>query len=188
MHNTYGFLEPASFFDSLHLTPSKPNQISQLNHSTVDLTMSSQTPPFYSIFFKYIDPLICLSGALTTLFLPHFFLDSYFSHPTITPEVSLLLNICAGFFASTLLLQLVLLRLQPIDVRVWKALQGAILVQDLAVIGAFLKVAAEEGRLGFWTWRLAEWGNLLVVGGVGTIRAAFLFGIGMDGGKGGKAR
>lgn len=149
--------------------------------------MPSLIPSFYKTFFLYLDPLICASGILTTLLLPKTFLNSFFSHPTITPETTLLLQINAGFFASTLLLQLVLLRLQPTDLRVWKTLQAAILVQDLAVIAAFFWVAGKEGRAGVGMWRVAEWGNLVILGVVGGIRGAFLLGIGLEG-KEGKRR
>ncbi|KAK5168916.1 uncharacterized protein LTR77_006225 [Saxophila tyrrhenica] len=106
-------------------------------------------PPSYHFIFTTLDPLLATGGLLTTLFLPNTFLESYFPHPTISPETRFTLDANAGFFASTLALQIVLLRIRPNDVGVWKTLQAAIALQDLAFLGLAVVRGAFVAGLGF---------------------------------------
>lgn len=143
----------------------------------------STIPSPYRTFFTILDPVLATSGLLTTWLLPTTFLKSYFPHPVVTPETRFALDANAGFFASDIVLQVVLLRIRPNDVGVWKAVQAAVLLQDIAILLGFVRVAGEQGRLSPGTWSLMEWGNLLILVAVATIRLAFVAGVGLKGVK-----
>ncbi|KIW33772.1 uncharacterized protein PV07_00596 [Cladophialophora immunda] len=152
--------------------------------------MSSSTiPAFYRVFFSTVDPLIALSGALTQLLAPRTLLTLYNgSSATLPPaiETTALLDSGAGYLLSTMLLQLVLLRLRPADRAVWRCLEAAILVQDVAVVAAVARALDAQHRLAWpLLLRPGEWANLAILAGVGALRAAFLLGVGMGGGGGG---
>ena len=144
------------------------------------MTTPTPIPPLYRTFFTTLDPLLATSGLLLTLLSPKLFLRSYFPHPTLTPETRFSLDANAGFFASTLLLQVYLLRLRPNDIGVWKALEAAVLLQDIAFVLGFLRV---KGGAGMGGWDLYEWANLAVLGAVAGVRGAFLLGVGVGGGR-----
>ncbi|KIW86007.1 hypothetical protein Z517_01401 [Fonsecaea pedrosoi CBS 271.37] len=142
----------------------------------------STIPPLYRVFFSTIDPLIALSGALTQLFAPSTILRLYnASSATIppAPETTVLLDSGAGYLLSTLFLQVAMLRARPADVLVWRCLQGAILVQDVAIIGAVARSLDVQRRLEWGLVTGQEWANLAILAGVGALRVAFLLGVGM---------
>jgi hypothetical protein len=145
----------------------------------------STIPSFYRIFFATLDPLLAGTGILTAWLFPRTFLLSYFPDPRIiAPETRFTLDAIAGFFASTLLLQVYLLRIRPTDIGVWKAVQASIVIQDFAFLLAFQRVKAKGGDSSPTKWTLEEWGNLVILVGVATIRLAFLAGVGLGNGKG----
>ncbi|KIY03760.1 uncharacterized protein Z520_00451 [Fonsecaea multimorphosa CBS 102226] len=144
-------------------------------------------PAFYRVFFSTIDPVIALSGVLTQLFSPATILRLYNASSSLTLppaiETTVLLDSSAGYLLSTLFLQVVMLRLRPADRTVWKCLEASILIQDVALVAAVARSLDAQHRL---AWRMVtgeEWGNLGILVGVGVLRAAFLMGIGMEGGR-----
>ena len=154
------------------------------------MSTSSSIPFFYRTFFPTLDPLIALTGFLTHILSPATILRLY--NPTAelppAPETMTLLDINAGFLLATIPLQIILLRLRPHDVAVWKCLQGSILIQDLGIIAAVLRSLSVQGRLHFGLIRTDEWGNVAVLAGVGIIRAAFLWSVALNGETSGKGK
>lgn len=142
--------------------------------------MSSTTIPlFYRIFFPTFDPLLATVGVFSTLFYPKTFLVSYFTKPAINHETRFALDALVGFFASTIVLQVLLLRLRPNDIAVWKILQTSILVQNAFMLGGFFRIKAREEKLDLRAWTPAEWGKQVGLVSAATIRIAFILGVGL---------
>ncbi len=152
--------------------------------------MSSPIPSFYRLFFPTLDPLIALSGILTNILLPGTILTLYDPSARLPPafETSTLLDVNTGFLLATIPLQIIMLRLRPNDVAVWKCLQGSILVQDLGIIVAVLRSLSGQGRLDVAEIKGSELGNLAILAGVGILRTAFLLGVGFSGEARGKGK
>lgn len=146
---------------------------------------STPIPLFYQISFQILDPILSLSGILLNLFSPLTIVKSYNPKPHLPPslETILLLQITAGFLTGLVLLQLILLRLRPRDLVVWKAVQGSMLIVDLFMLGGFCLALEKQGRLGVQEWRSEEWVNIGVTGWVAVVRSGFILGLGL-GGKG----
>jgi hypothetical protein len=153
---------------------------------------SSPIPAFYRLFFPTLDPLIALTGSLTHLLSPRTILTLYNPSAALPPaiETTTLLDIIAAYLLATTPLQVIMLRLRPADVALWKCLQGSLLVQDVGIVAAVVRSLSAQGRLhrpGLIT--AAEWGNLAVLAGVGILRAGFLLGVGIgDDREGGKVK
>jgi hypothetical protein len=142
--------------------------------------MPTSLPAVYRVFFTTIDPLLATTGIVSLLTTPETFLVSYFPNPKIAPETRFALDALTGFFASTVVLQVCLLRLRPDDREVWKLLQASILVQNATMVGAFCRVKQRAGQLNPGAWTRAEWGKLVGVGVAAAIRLAFVCGVGLS--------
>lgn len=143
--------------------------------------MESPIPTVYRIWFASLDPLIALSGALGNIFASTTVLDSYNPKAAVPPaiETKALLDSSTGFLLGTLFLQVVLLRLRPRDVTVWKCLQASIAIADVAIISSKLIGLSEQGRLDPSLWRWEECGTLGITSFVVATRSSFLCGLGM---------
>ncbi|KIW65375.1 hypothetical protein PV04_07640 [Phialophora macrospora] len=150
------------------------------------LTMPSQIPGFYRLFFPTLDPLIALTGSLTHLLSPATILTLYNPSAALPPaiETTTLLDIIAAYLLATTPLQIIMLRLRPDDVPLWKCLQGSLLVQDVGIVAAVVRSLSAQGRLSPGLITGGEWGNLVILGGVGILRAGFLLGVGLGKGRG----
>lgn len=139
--------------------------------------MSTPIPTFYRIFFTWVDPLMCIGGALGTLFAPTSILESYTPRITSPPalETSVLLDSTIGWFAGMAFLQAYLLRARPADLVLWRALQVAMIAVDVAMLGGLAKAL---GAGGFDTagWRGGDWGNMVGYPALIAVRLAFLAG------------
>ena len=150
--------------------------------------MASPIPSFYSAFFKTIDPILALAGAI----LPQIDSRTYlkdFSPAAISPpaiETKLLLDIMTGFYTGTALLQIFLLRAKSSDLTVWRFVEANILIQDVAILGGFARALSVQGRTNWTAWRIEEWRNIIILGVVAIIRIAFLTGVGLRSSKGPK--
>lgn len=164
--------------------PTDPRPLTQSTMS------SSPFPAIYRVFFPTIDPLIALSGALTHVLSPKTILSLYNASAKLPPaiETTTLLEINSGFLLATMPLQIIMLRLRPNDVAVWKCLQGSILIQDLGIIAAVLTSLKAQGRLDVGLLNLNEWGNLGILVALGILRAAFVLGVGLNGNGRGKGK
>lgn len=145
--------------------------------------MDSPIPTVYRVWFASIDPLIALSGALGNTFASSTVLDSYNPKAANPPaiETRVLLDSSSGFLLGTLFLQVVLLRVRPRDLGVWKCLQASIAIADIAIITAALMALSDQGRLDPSLWRWQECGTLGLTGFVLATRLLFLCGIGLAG-------
>ena len=152
--------------------------------------MTTPIPPIHRTFFTTLDPMIASLGVLGNLFMPASILKSYtpdYQTP-IANETTVLLNSSAGYLACIMVLQIFLLRARPNDLVVWKTVQGAFCVTDVAILWALCNVLSVEGRTGVGSWRVEEWGNIGVTGLCAVLRGAFVMGVGLGGrGKGKKA-
>ena len=142
--------------------------------------MSDPIPKPYRVFFRVVDPTLSLFGVIMHLqsdkILPNYALE-----PTMPPatETRLLLDALVGFFAGLAFLQAVLLRARPNDVVVWKCLQAATILIDLAMLAGFYRALSSTGRLDVSTWRNEEWNNIMINSFVAMIRTLFVLGVGM---------
>lgn len=146
---------------------------------------SSPIPSLYRAFFSTYDPFIAVLGILTPYLSPRTSLKLYNPNaatlalpPSI--ETSTLLHINAGFLAATTPLQVIMLRLRPHDVAVWKCLQGSILVQDLWILASV--VHGLNGQKAWGLMGVDGWVNLGILAGLAVFRTAFLLGVGFGGG------
>lgn len=150
--------------------------------------MSAAIPQLYRTFFATIDPILCFTGILLPLIAPDVSLKSFSPTPVIPPalETRACLDNLAAWFTACFLLQVGLLRTRPNDVVVWRYLEAAILIVDVGMLSSYGRALHAQGRVGMGAWRLEEWANIGVTGGVAVIRAAFLVGVGM--GRSGRAK
>lgn len=148
------------------------------------MTTPSSSPilPFYRHFFAHFEPILGLSGFYLNHITPHVLLTSLnpqYSSSLIVPETRTLLDVTSGLYAQNLFLQLVLPRVRPHDLAIWKVWQGSLLVVDSALTVAMLVNMRRVGIL--WelgSWRGMDWanvGSMVVLLGV---RAAFVLGWG----------
>lgn len=162
----------------------------------------SHIPPFYRIFFLYIDPLICLSGIYLSLFdqptfllngVPSRLLPTYPSgtsqeeHPNGDPLISHFLFSIGSYSIGILSLQILLLHQVKdapagLNVKIWKILEFAILLVDLGLLAAGgVSVDASrrtEEAWGVGSWTSGDWTNNGILGAVALIRTAFLLNVG----------
>lgn len=75
------------------------------------------------------------------------------------------------------------------DVNVWRIVQVACLVVDLAYYWSVWRVLGAQGRLSVATWRPEDWGSVGITAVAGMVRTAFLMGLGFENSRGrGKKR
>ena len=143
--------------------------------------MESPIPTIYRVWFASLDPLIALAGALGNTFASSTVLSSYNRKAADPPaiETRVLLDTSTGFLLGTLFLQIVLLRLRPRDVGVWKCLQASIAIADVAIILSELMALSAQGRLDPSLWRWEETGTLGLTSFVLATRLIFLSGVGL---------
>lgn len=141
----------------------------------------SPIPAFYRIFFTIIDPIIASSGVLLNTLDPNRVLQSYSPYAQLPSrtETKFLLEVSSGFLLGIMLLQVFLLRAKPADITVCKYVQGSDLIVDIVMLSAVYRALASEGRLALGTVRMDDWTNIVVLLTVGSIRTAFILGVGM---------
>ena len=66
------------------------------------------------------------------------------------------------------------------DVNVWRIVQVACLVVDLAYYWSVWRVLGAQGRLSVTTWRSEDWGSVGITAVAGIVRTAFLMGVGFQ--------
>jgi len=89
----------------------------------------------------------------------------------------------ARWYASLVVLNVVMLKYRWNDMLVWRAMSGATLMVDLFMLAGFGKALRRESRMDVGKWSGDDWGN---VGGytfITLVRGAFLLGVGMGRGK-----
>lgn len=86
------------------------------------------------------------------------------------------------------ILDVVLLRYTN-DVTIWKILEVAVLLYDLALLWSNYEALKFQGRLSLGGLRVEDWGGIAITAQAAVVRVAFLMGVGLKGvgkGKGGK--
>ncbi|KAF2487119.1 hypothetical protein BDY17DRAFT_3681 [Neohortaea acidophila] len=150
--------------------------------------MATQIPTFYRICFTVLDPMLAAFGVYANIFNPSMMLGRFTASPRLppSPETTVLLHGMAGFFAMLVVLQVVLLRLRPHDVTVWRCVQAGILVQDLFMMAGFVTEMRLTGRVDMSAWRGDDWANLAIYPLLVLLRSSFVFGFGGSSGQGEK--
>ena len=122
-----------------------------------------------------------LYGVYATVATPIDFLLGYAPNVLNPPanETALALDALAGFFAALAFLQLVLLRLRPHDVAVWKCVQFAGVLVDVGVVAGFYRVLLRQGRLSLSAMRSEESGQMIGTAVLGMVRMLFVLGVGI---------
>lgn len=151
---------------------------------------ASEIPAFYRTFFRWIDPCIAFWGTYNYIVTPDEVVNTYIPR-TIAPRdpnFDMLLYQLGGYITATGIMSVALLRYTS-DVGVWKIFQGAVLVQDLALLYGAYDALAKQGTLHPSGWRVEDWGFIGITVVVSVIRAAFVAGVGFKSSKakGGKA-
>jgi hypothetical protein len=143
-------------------------------------------PSFYLLFFQTLDPLICLWGASMDFLTPRTVLSSHIPNPPAPdPGHIMILQQRGGAMLNFAVISAVLLR-YTYDLQIWKIVQAAFLIVDLALYYAAWQVLGAQGRLSPSTWRVEDWGSVGITVVAGAVRVAFLMGVGLGKGKNGK--
>ena len=141
-------------------------------------TNNTKIPLVYRVLFVVFDILLPAMGIFLNAFSPITPLTNYTANPVTPPnlETLVLLDGTSGFLAALAFLNVFFLLYRPNDILVWRALIGAVLLQDIFMLGGF----ARELKLRGGDWRGEDYGN---IGGyilIAAVRSLFLLDVGMD--------
>lgn len=134
-----------------------------------------------------------LSGLLVNYFNPvyvlHSFNPSFDSFFPIGAETRLLLDTTTGLYLQNLFLPIVLSRVRPNDVGLWKIWQGSLLVRDLFLMVATVKTLDGLGVfLAPWMWNWSQLAYVAILAGLIVMRLAFVLGHGFHAQPGNQKR
>ena len=122
---------------------------------------ASAIPLFYRLAFAWFDPLVTLWAAYLVFTDPDTVIDSFAPNIQRNPDLDMFFQQTAGYTFALCFLQAVLLRVTA-ELRVWKVLQCAILIVDVAVLYSLHWGLSNQGRLGMMHWRGEDWGCILM--------------------------
>ena len=142
---------------------------------------SSHIPAFYRVAFTWFDPLVTLWSAYTVFTDPDTVVDSYAPNVRRDPNLDMFFQQTAGYTLALCFLQTVLLRATD-EVRVWKILQWAILIVNVATLYSLHWGLSNQGRLAMGGWRGEDWACLLIALIPMLYRLAFIAEIGFPSG------
>ncbi|KAF2657318.1 hypothetical protein K491DRAFT_329589 [Lophiostoma macrostomum CBS 122681] len=142
-------------------------------HSSVNISF------FYRLFFTWIDPIICVWGAYMDFFDPTLVLSSHIPQPTADIGHAMILKQRGGGMLNFGFISAVLLRYTN-DLKIWRIVQIADFVVDLAYFWAAWDVLSAQQRLDPSTWRAEDWGSIAITGTATMTRIFFLLGIGVE--------
>lgn len=137
------------------------------------------------MFFQWVDPIICIWGASMDFLTPTTVLSSHVPSPDVDIGHIMILQQRGGAMLNFAVISAVLLR-YTYDPRIWKIVQSAFFVVDLALYYAAYQVLRAQGRLNPTKWRWEDWGSMVISVVSGAARVAFLMGVGLEKGKKGK--
>lgn len=143
--------------------------------------MARTIPLPYRIIFVFLDVALPFMGIAMNTFAPEMALQNFTPKPSssISPETYVLLDCTSGFFAALAFLNIYLLVYRPNDVPVWRGLVGAMILQDLFMIGGFLReLRLREAKFPAG-WSGQDLGNVIGYSAIAMVRALFVLGIGM---------
>ncbi|KAF1845008.1 uncharacterized protein K460DRAFT_365923 [Cucurbitaria berberidis CBS 394.84] len=140
---------------------------------------------FYRAWFTWVDPIVLFFTILACIFTPADVLN------TVVPADlaplqrfhECLFHQSAALYAFMAIMFAVLLRASP-DPKVWRVVQAATLLVDVALLATMYGALKQQGRLETTKWRGGDYFNFLFTVWVAVVRIAFLMGIGgADGGN-----
>lgn len=137
--------------------------------------------PFYHACFKYMDPLVLAPTVYAAIFDPELMLHSFIpaSLSTYNPDQGFLFHQLGALFGFVALVQGGVLRVSD-DVKVWKAINAAVLVVDFAMLASLYVSLKQQDRLHLGSLRAGDWGNFFFTAWVTLIRIFFLAGVGVS--------
>lgn len=144
---------------------------------------AASVPTFYRLAFTYFDPLVAFWASYMSFTDPDTIIAFFAPNTTRDPNLDMFFQQTGGYTLALCFLQTVLLRATA-DVRIWKILQCATLIIDVAMLYSLCWGLNNQGRLGLGSWKGEDWGCVLVTLVPTVYRAAFVAELGFRRGKG----
>jgi hypothetical protein len=162
----------------IHHTPSSSPSFHQANHRNLLNMTTSVVPGFYHFFFTWFDPIVAFSGAVTDFVSPDFVINSLVpktlrNEEGCNPNYKFIFQQAGGGMIAVAFLSGALLRATN-DLKVWKYVQAAILLIDIATLYSVWDALRLQSRLQVSTWRGEDWGCVGLTTFVTVLRVAFL--------------
>lgn len=135
--------------------------------------------PFYHAWFKYMDPLVLAPTVYAAIFDPELILHSFVpaSLSAYNPDQGFLFHQLSALFGFVGLIQGGVLRVSD-DIKVWRAINAAVLVVDVAMLASLYVSLEQQDRLHLGSLRAGDLGNFFFTAWVTLIRISFLAGVG----------
>lgn len=152
---------------------------------------TSVVPGFYHFFFTWFDPIVSFSGAITDFVNQDFVVNSLVpkalrNEESVNPNYKFIFQQAGGGMFAVAFLSGALLRATN-DLKVWKYVQAAILIIDIAGLYSIWDALKSQDRLQLSTWRGEDWGCVGLTSFVTVLRVAFLVEAGFKKARMGKA-
>jgi hypothetical protein len=143
---------------------------------------------FYRVWFTWVDPISLFGTVYGLLTAPDFFMDALIpaSMSTVNPDHAFFFHQTAALYLFMALIMAGILRASP-DIKIWKIVQGSILVVDLSLLASLYVCLEHQGRLDPADWRWIDYTNLVYTGYMALLRISFLSGVGVKHAVKGKA-
>jgi hypothetical protein len=143
---------------------------------------TSVVPGLYHFFFTWFDPIVSFSGAVTDFVSQDFVITSLVpkvlqEKEGVNPNYKFIFQQAGGGMIAVAFLSGALLRATN-DLKVWKHVQAAILLIDIAMLYSVWDAFRLQGRLQPASWRGEDWGAVGLTGFVTILRVAFLAEVG----------
>ncbi|GJN75357.1 hypothetical protein PLICBS_009456 [Purpureocillium lilacinum] len=139
---------------------------------------TSVVPRPYVLFFLYLDPLTALYGAWLHLATPSVAATAMAPSAAHDPSQAFVYRQAGGLALAVAALAAALPRLST-DLRVWRALQAALLLADAAALSGAYEALRVGGRLGSTsTWTDDDVGVVGSYAVITLVRALFVLGVG----------
>ncbi|KAM3471446.1 hypothetical protein MY5147_005812 [Beauveria neobassiana] len=143
------------------------------------INSASVVPGFYSFFFKNLDPLVALWGVYLSFVDPDAAVKASAPASTYDPSQVFLFHQTSGLALAVAVVSAVLPRYTQ-DLGVWRILQFALILSDIAGLSGIYNSLANQGRLSPTAWTSDDKGlagSYLVLT---VVRALFLLGVGFE--------
>ncbi|KAM3429574.1 hypothetical protein NHJ13734_008116 [Beauveria thailandica] len=140
-------------------------------------TSASVVPGFYSFFFKNLDPLIALWGVYLNFVDPDAAVKASAPASTYDPSQVFLFHQAGGLALAVAVVSAVLPRYSQ-DLGVWRILQFALFLSDIAGLSGIYNSLANQGRLSPTAWTSDDKGLAGSYVVLTLVRALFLLSVG----------
>jgi len=142
-------------------------------------------PLAYRLLLLYVEPVMAFNGALLLLFKPDVFLNTFSPDLRSSPDSQIVYDQLGATYILFAFNQAIVLRVAR-DLRVWKAIVLGILICDAVHFWAGWKVMIQDGNTNPIGWRPEDWVAVLSLIIPGSLRLAFLLGVGIKPNTGGE--